>query len=139
MKKLFLFLVIAAGAIGSVPPLKERAQPFYGPVLERAADVLDPVLSRALDPVFRWSARNETEQLIRLIEEQENAGQPLPRPTQFSRFIEENNLSGRGANDPWGSPYYLQLTRREIRVGSAGADLTRDTPDDVVAMRQRRR
>ncbi|MGH7129163.1 MAG: hypothetical protein ACREIV_11395 [Planctomycetaceae bacterium] len=137
MKKLFLLLVVAGGAISSVPPLRAAAEPVMGPVLTTASETLDPLLSRILDPVFTWSARNESENLVRWLDEQRTFGVRLPLPTQFQDYVDFHYHSGRGGDDPWGSPYYLQITADSIVVGSPGPDAIPETPDDVTAAVER--
>ncbi|MGH7476014.1 MAG: hypothetical protein ACRELD_06975 [Longimicrobiales bacterium] len=138
MKKLILFAVLAVGAISYVPPLREAAEPVAGPLLERTSDVLGPVVAKLLDPVFRWSARGEAERYLRRLKEEQNLGFQLPTPGTFQAFVQKHATSGRGGNDPWGSPYFLEFTRDSIRVGSPGPDLESGTYDDVIVSAPRR-
>lgn len=138
MKRLFLLAVLAALVVATVPPLRERAAPHVRPILARAEVVLDPLISRLLDPVFRWSARSEEQRYITTLQRRIKLNEPLPGPRDFQRFLAENAYSGRSGRDPWGSPYYLVITRDSIRVGSPGPDMKRGTADDIVESGSRR-
>ncbi|MFO7262275.1 MAG: hypothetical protein DIU52_014065 [bacterium] len=131
VKKLFLILVFTGGAAMSVPDLRARARPHlepaFGDVMDWWAARLEPVTETA----WRWSAANELRAALRSLREAAQRGQPLPDPEHFHTYVMQLHLSGRGGRDPWGSPYYLIVTRDSLIGGSAGPDGERDTADDI--------
>lgn len=131
MKKLFLVLVVLGGATLTVPELRAWARPHlepaFGDVMDWWAERLHPVV----DPALRWSATNELRTVLRSLQETSQMGQPLPDPPRFHVYVMQKHLSGRGGNDPWGTPYYLVVTQDSLIGGSAGPDRKRGTADDV--------
>ncbi len=131
MKRLFLVLVVAGGAALTVPDLRARARPHlepaFGDVMDWWADRLQPVV----DPALRWSATNELRTVLRSLREASQMGQPLPDPARFPTYVMQKHVSGRGGNDPWGTPYYLIVTPDSLIGGSAGPDGERGTADDI--------
>ncbi len=138
VKKVLVPLLLAAGLLSAVPSLRARTLSHLRPAVGRAYAVARPLIDRVLNPLFRWSTRNEEEQYLLILRNRANLGEPLPRPSEFRAFAARSAISARDGNDRWGSPYYLVLTRDSIRVGSAGPDLERGTDDDVVSSVSRR-
>lgn len=138
MKKLLLFLVALLGMSFSVAPVQERVAPRISPVVAAVLEPLGPRARAVLDPLFRWSVKNEARLVARELRELELSGQRLPTPAEFAAFMEERDDSDRKGRDPWGQPYYLRVTDDSIIVSSAGPDRTPATPDDVQAVMSRR-
>jgi len=138
VRKLFLVLVIAGTTVLTVPELRARARPHiepaFGDVIDWWAGRLGPVAESAL----RWSATNELRAALRSLREDLQAGRPLPDPARFHTYVMQKHVSGRGGRDPWGSPYYLIVTRDSLIGGSAGPDRERDTADDILVSVPRR-
>jgi hypothetical protein len=124
MSKFILFLLLVVAAIVMVPAARERVRPKLQP---------------ALDPVYAWSTRNRISALVELVREQEMLGQPIPKPAEFSRFVENRDVTRDGSVDAWGTPFYLHVTRRGLyTVGSAGKDRIVGTGDDITGTGQAR-
>ncbi len=138
VKRLLILLLLVAATVSAVPALRNRVEPVMQPLVTRAARAAAPVVGHVLDPIFGWSAHGEEERYLADLRARVNTGQPLPAPREFQRHLERTARSGRGGNDPWGSPYYLELTLDSIRVGSAGPDRKRGTDDDVLTSVSRR-
>ena len=125
MSKLILLILLVVAAIVMVPAARDRVRPRLQP---------------ALDPVYDWSTRNRVKTLVELVRDQETLGNPIPRPSQFSRFVEARDATRDGSLDAWGTPFYLHVTRRgAYTVGSAGRDRLVGTGDDIIATGQSRK
>jgi len=124
MSKLFGFLILLIGAIVLVPQLRARAMPYAQP---------------ALNPFYEWSARNRVNEIVGILHEEETLGRPIPDPASFARFVAQRNFKKDAAQDPWGTPFYLRVTRKAYFVGSAGKDRLPNTPDDIVSPPQARK
>lgn len=96
-----------------------------------ARETLQPHVQFAFDPVYEWNTRNTVSELTGLVRHQQTLGRTMPRPDDFSEFVEREKGKGAAA-DPWGTPYYLLVTRRTYQVGSAGPDRLPETADDLV-------
>ncbi|MFW6078862.1 MAG: hypothetical protein ACOC8B_01395 [Gemmatimonadota bacterium] len=131
MKKLLLFVVLVGLVIGTVPEARERAMPVLRPAGETVARVADVGVSLLVDSVFSWSVERELRGILTRLEQHLIGGGRLPSPSEFPAFLRRNRLGG--SIDPWGTPYYIQVTRDSIFVGSAGPDTTRTTDDDIRA------
>jgi hypothetical protein len=81
--------------------------------------------------VFQWSVRNEARTLARELHSRELSGQPLPRPQDFSSYMQRRTISGTGGLDKWGSPYYMLLYGDSITVVSPGPDQRPGSEDDI--------
>ncbi len=136
--RLLVALVVIAALIAGVPALRTRAVPLLVPALVRAHGYFGPAVDGAMEPLFRWSARNEEEYILATLRRRVGLGEPLPSPREFTRYVVEDASSTREGKDPWGAPYFLLLRQDSIRVGSAGADGERGTGDDVVSAAPRR-
>jgi hypothetical protein len=124
MSKLIGFLLLAIGAVVLVPALRERAMPHVAP---------------ALDPFYSWSARNRVSEIVDLLHEEETLGRTIPAPRDFAEFVDRRDMKKGASLDPWGTPFYLQLTRRTYLVGSAGKDRVPRTADDILSEPQPRK
>ena len=122
--KLLTILLVLIAAIVMVPALRERALPRLQPVM---------------DPFYEWSARNRVNDIVRLVQEEETLGRPMPEVRRFPQFVDERDFKKGAGTDPWGSPFYLRLTRKTFVVGSAGRDRVANTTDDIVSSPQPRR
>lgn len=131
MKKLLVLALIGGAAWLSA---QERAGPSASDLAASFAwwaDVLGPRLQPFLDPVLRWSARDELRALARDLQKRQASLQPLPHPNRFRDHIRQNLFSGRDGLDPWGNEYYLVITLDSIIVGSPGPDGVRDPDSDL--------
>ena len=124
MSKLLGFLLLLAAAIVMVPQLRQRAMPHMQP---------------ALNPFYEWSARNRVNEIVALVHEEETLGRPIPNARDFAAFVETRDYQKDAGLDPWGTPFYLHLTRKTYLVGSAGRDRQPNTADDIVSPPQPRR
>ena len=131
MKKLFLVLVVAGATAMSVPELRARARPHLEPAFGDVMDWWTARLGPITESALRWSAANELRAALHSVREASLKGQPLPDPAHFHTYVMQLHRSGRGGRDPWGSPYYLIVTRDSLIGGSAGPDGERNTADDI--------
>lgn len=123
MSKLLGILLLLIGAVVLVPQLRARAMPHVQP---------------ALNPFYEWSARNRVNEIVGILHEEETLGRPIPAPAGFADFVARRNFKKDAAQDPWGTPFYLRVTRKAYFVGSAGRDRLPNTPDDIVSEPQLR-
>lgn len=124
MSRLTGLLLLLLLVILLFPPVREELKPYAKPVL---------------DPVYEYSAKNRVKTLLKLVQEEEILGRPMPTPRNFAAFVEQRDLQENASQDPWGQPYYLRVLRRGYYVGSPGRDMVRFTPDDIVSDTVRRR
>ena len=89
-------------------------------------------------PFKEWRAKDETRAIAALMRDQEALGLGLPKTREFADFLRRRHRSNREGLDPWGIPYYVKYTNEGAVVGSAGADLVVDTPDDITELLPRR-
>ena len=137
MKKVLLLLLLILLFL-SVPQLRSFAAPVIDPVGAGLARLVSPVVRRVHKPFFEWKARDEARAIVKLMRDQEAIGQPLPTKRNFGRFLEQRFRANREGLDPWGMPYYINYNSQGAVVGSAGADLEPDTPDDITEVLPRR-
>lgn len=137
MKKVLLLLLIVLLFL-SVPQLRSFAAPVIDPVGEKLAILMAPLVERVRNPFFEWRAKDETRAIVNLLRDHEALGLPLPRARDFHDFLQRRYRGNREGLDPWGIPYYIKYTDRGAVVGSAGADLVADTPDDIQEVLPRR-
>lgn len=90
---------------------------------EKAAPVVNPWLVRATENELRKIAA----EMRRL--EINNLGR-IPDRRSLGSWI-ERNYAGDASIDPWGSPYEMRETRRQVVLISLGPDRRRDTQDDI--------
>lgn len=124
MSKLLGILLLLIGAVVLVPQLRARAMPHVQP---------------ALNPFYEWSARNRVNEIVEILHEEETLGRNIPTPADFSGFVARREFQKDAAQDPWGTPFYLRVTRKAYFVGSAGRDRVPNTPDDIVSPPQLRK
>ncbi|HEY8468715.1 MAG TPA: hypothetical protein VIL18_03685 [Longimicrobiales bacterium] len=132
VKKIFLVLVVLGAAMMTVPALRAWARPHLEPAFGDVMNWWSAHLRPLVDPALRWSATNELRSVLRSLRETWQMGQPLPNPSEFPAYVRQRHLSGRGGNDPWGTPYYLVVKEDSLIAGSAGPDRERGTADDVL-------
>lgn len=137
MKRLVLLLLLAGALTWSIPELRGWAAPVVRPVADVAVDGAEAAVDLFANSIFRWSVQRELRGIASELDAYMSAGEPLPSPARFPRFLRRNRLGG--SIDPWGMPYFLRITRDSIHVGSTGPDTTRGTADDVLAGLSRRR
>ncbi len=123
MGKIFLLIVLCFVAALYFPTSRAA-------IVDRAGPVVNPVL--------RMSTEREMNQIANdlKIYQRENF-ERLPSERQFKAWIEDQ-YSGNGGLDAWGSPYEYQLEREQIELRSFGPDLIRGNSDDIVTTRPRR-
>jgi hypothetical protein len=124
MSKLLGILLLLIGAVVLVPQLRARAMPHVQP---------------ALNPFYEWSARNRVNDIVEILHEEETLGRNIPDPANFAGFVARRDFQKDAAHDPWGTPFYLRLTRKAYFVGSAGRDRLPNTEDDIVSPPQPRK
>ena len=105
---------------------------FYFPdsramLLEKGAPVIDPILGMQTSSEMDKIANDL------MAYRRENFGR-LPGRRQFPTWIEDQ-YSGGGSRDAWGSAYEYQLRRRDFELRSYGPDRIRSTEDDIVVTR----
>ena len=124
VKKIFLALVVLGGAMITVPALRAWARPHLEPAFGDMMSWWGSHLRPLVDPALRWSATNELRAVLRSLRETSQMGQPLPDPSEFQAYVTQRHLSGRGGNDPWGTPYRIltDAKTQRTRLHSAGPD-----------------
>lgn len=116
MFKVILVLAAALGAALYFP----TSRAFLA---ERAAPVVNPWLIR--------STENELQKIgAEMRRLQINNLGRIPDRRGLTAWI-ERHYAGDASSDPWGSPYEMRETRREIILFSLGPDRRRDTADDI--------
>lgn len=115
LSRLLWVLAFLVGAVLFVKPLRERVR---------------PEIEYAMTPLYRWEAKNRVNEIYRILQRERAQGQQIPRPREFQRFLTMRE-GADAALDPWGEPFYLESSRRVVRVGSAGPDRARGTDDDI--------
>lgn len=138
MKKSLLLLLLLFLLIVSVPQLRAFASPVIDPVGEKLAILVAPLVEKVRTPFFEWKAKDEARAIVNLLRDHEAIGQPLPRTREFRDFLQRRYRGNREGLDPWGIPYYIKYTDQGAVVGSVGADLLADTPDDIQEVLPRR-
>lgn len=114
--RFFLVVLIIFGAL-LTPSIRERITPHVQP---------------AFDPIYRWTARSQLQELERTIDRERTKGTPLPTAREFPQFLERAGVQADKRVDPWGTPYFLRGRGRTIEIGSAGPDRTAGTTDDLL-------
>lgn len=120
--KLMGLLLLAAAVVVLVPPVREKARPH---------------LQFAFDPFYEWSTRNRVAEIRDRVKELDQLGRPIPTPREFATFLDRSDFRENASVDPWGSPFYLQVTRAGFRVGSPGKDRVRNTTDDILSAEEK--
>ena len=65
------------------------------------------------------------------IENHRQRGRGYRSPRGFYDWVRANVESVEDGVDPWGEPYYLEMTRQHVIVGSPGPDRALGTEDDL--------
>ncbi len=126
MARLILYLLIAIGAVATVPALRKRAEPPAAALWAH----LDPVVKSFTDPIRASVTRKEEAALVDQLRSIHNAGQKLPDPDDFQKWI---NLTSTVSRDGWNNQYYLRMeSDSSCWVGSNGPDGLRSTDDDIL-------
>jgi hypothetical protein len=131
MKKVLLLLLLVLLFL-SVPTLRSAAAPVIDPIGAGLAVVLEPLIVKVRTPFYEWKAKDETRAIVKLLRDQEALGQRLPTRRDFADWLRRRHRANPTGLDPWGMPYYIKYSSRGAAVGSAGADLEPDTPDDII-------
>lgn len=129
--KWLIVILILIGFAWSVPAGRERIEAVLEPVGEQLA----PALDWALNPTRRAGVKRELDFILRAIENERQMGRPVPDPNTFHEWVGSSVDALNDGLDPWGQPYYLELSRATVTVVSAGPDRERGTDDDVRASR----
>ncbi len=126
MARLILYLLIAIGAVATVPALRKRAEPPAAALWAR----LDPVVRSFTDPIRASVTRKEEAALVDQLRSVHNTGQKLPDPGEFQHWINQTTTVSR---DGWTNQYFLVTgDDGSCSVGSNGPDGLRSTSDDIV-------
>jgi len=99
-------------------------------LVERAGPVIDPVLEMSTEREMNRIAND-------LKTYQRENFERLPSERQFRVWVEDQ-YSGNGGLDAWGSAYEYRLERDVLELRSFGPDGLRGTTDDIVMTRPRR-
>ncbi len=126
MARLVLYLLIAIGAVATVPALRKRAEPHAAALWAH----LSPTVRAFTDPVRASVTRREESALIDQLRQVHNAGQKLPDPGDFQQWIGQTSTVSR---DGWDNQYFLLIQEDgTVWVGSNGPDGIRSTNDDIL-------
>lgn len=123
MGKIFLLIILAFVAAMYFPDSRAA-------ILDRAGPVVNPILEMSTEREMNRIAND-------LKAYQRENFERLPSERQFRTWIDDQ-YSGDGGLDAWGTPYEYQLERDQIELRSYGPDGLRGTSDDLVATRPRR-
>lgn len=115
-----LVLLILSVALLARPEVRSWLAPHVGPVVQRT-----------LDPVYRWSTRGRVAEIADALSATRAVGQPIPDSRGLPDFLRRYYHVHDAAYDPWGTPYFLERERDQLRVTSAGPDRRAHTPDDI--------
>lgn len=118
MGKIFLGIILAISVIIVSKPLRERVQPH---------------VQFLFDPFYEWSTQNQVRDIQNELQAHLALGRPFPEKRTFSDHLKRLNKGADASVDPWGTPYYLEGSRRSFRVGSAGPDRIPKTADDILS------
>ena len=125
--KVLLVVLIVVGFAWTIPSARARIVD----VLEPVGAALRPAVDWALNPTRRAGAAREAQFILREIENQRQMGRGYPSPRGFYDWVRANVESVEDGVDPWGEPYYLEMTRQHVIVGSPGPDRALGTEDDI--------
>jgi hypothetical protein len=113
VKKVMVFLVIAAGIALLEPRARERIVSYF-PTLRAATQ--------------QRSAKRTVERIALDVQQAADETGLYPQPNEFVHWLRD---AERATEDPWGSAYYLELFPDSFVVGSAGPDTRQRSEDDV--------
>ncbi len=126
MARLILYLLIAIGAVATVPALRKHAEKPASALWAR----LDPVVKSFTDPIRSSVTRKEESALVEQLRSIHNAGQRLPDPDDFQHWIHQTSTISR---DGWNNQYFLTVNEDgSVWVGSTGPAGLRSTDDDIL-------
>jgi len=123
MKKVLLLLILAF-VVAMYFPASRAA------IVDRAGPVVNPFLEMSTEREMNNIAND-------LKTYQRENFERLPSERQFRTWIEDQ-YSGNGGLDAWGTPYEYRLGRDQLELRSLGPDLIRGTEDDILMTRPRR-
>lgn len=126
MKKLLVVLIVI-GFAWTIPQARTRIQEALRPI----GEALGPAMDVVLNPTRRAGTAREEQFIMREIENQRQMGRGLPDPGAFHEWVMAHVESVEDGLDPWGQPFYLEVSREYFVVGSAGPDRTIATDDDI--------
>lgn len=113
MKKLALFVIALVGIGMLVPQSRARLLDLMAPLSKRSGE---------------RSARRHLDRIALDLQRTEARTGALTQPAAFRGWLQDNYGSDQ---DPWGSPYYLEVYSDSFVVGSLGADARWLSEDDV--------
>lgn len=130
MKRLLLALLVVLLLILTFPELREEARPHFEVGTAWAREQLDGPLSPALKPYRSIQTETEMSRVLNLLTGRRNRGRPPIGTAELPEFMRSMDLDST-ATDAWGSSYWIVQSRDSLHLHSAGADLVRDTEDDM--------
>lgn len=83
-----------------------------------------------LQPVLRWSAEREIEELSRSVRREARETYQLPSTRSWSAWLTAN-FTGDATTDPWGRTYFYQAWPDSFAIHSGGPDGVTGTEDDL--------
>ncbi|MDP7398900.1 MAG: hypothetical protein QGF67_01355 [Lentisphaeria bacterium] len=99
-------------------------------VIENARYTFDKIRGEQITSI-------EMKTIRRIIVYYHTEHETLPNPASFTKFLEENTREMAGKDtrkngvDIWGTPYVLEIEKKDFTVCSAGADQQWNTDDDI--------
>jgi hypothetical protein len=131
MKRLFLAFLLLVGAVLTIPPLRQRAQPRIDAVRETAGQKLEGPMSPVLTPYRRVKTKAEMSKAVTELIADRNRGYPAPAPNEFGEYLVRKLGAEEATLDAWGSPYIIAPDPDSLEIISAGPDLQYRTDDDL--------
>jgi hypothetical protein len=95
--------------------------------------------SPVVDPVLRWSAKEEMAQIGRNVVAHERLTGEVPTGARWVPWLEYRYSSADMHRDPWGSYYQLEMGSDSVSILSLGPDRVRGTSDDFRVLSPRGR
>ncbi len=83
-----------------------------------------------LQPVLRWSAEREIEELSRSVRREARETYQIPSTRSWNAWLTAN-FTGDAATDPWGRAYFYQAWADSFAIHSGGPDGRTGTEDDL--------
>lgn len=89
-------------------------------------DVAEPVVL----PLMRWSTEEEMATVGRNAVDQERLTGKLPTGPDWLKWLQYRYTTDDAREDPWGTPYQLEVSKDTVWTLSYGPDRIRGTRDD---------
>ena len=126
MTKVILLVIFGLSVTYYFPDSRQMLMDAGGPLMQ---------------PVVRWSARNEMASLGRTVIEHEATTGEIPTRRNWQTWLDWRFQVDEARQDPWGSLYQMRAWSDSIAIISYGPDRERNTEDDfqVITPRERRR